>query len=218
MKNLRVLLCLLMLLPLLSIAPGAYTQTGLNAERDVEATVATQEPNIVLGKVINKSANVYPCIRLLVNLRDPISPKHLGTFPIYFQNLKAQETRDYSQLLPFPAIATQKAIGACQWDDKDDPANFPHIISFTVSRTRIHPGETATLEWKTFNTEAVLFNQRNPTAGFPPPNAGRPLALSGSMTIRPRFTTKYYIEAKKWAYSAVGSVMVEVVPFRPDDE
>jgi hypothetical protein len=153
----------------------------------------------------------------MLSLRNPTSPKDLGTFPIYVQNLKAHETRDYSQRLPFPAIATKKYLGACVWED-EDPTKFPHIISFTVTPTRIHPGETATLEWKTFNADKVLFNKRSPTAAAPGYNVGSPVALSGSMRIRPFVTTKYYIEAMKQGFSASTNIVVQVVPFRPDDE
>lgn len=217
MKTFRVLLCLLTLLPLLAIAPGGYTQSDLNAERDVEATVATQDAELVLGKVTNKSANVYPCIQIMLSLRTPTSSKDLGTLPIYVQNLKANETRDYSQRLPFPAIATKKYLRACMWEG-DNPADFPHLISFTVTRARIHPGETTTLEWKTFNADKVLFNTRSPNAAAPGYNVGRTMAFSGSMRIRPLATTKYYIEAMKGAYSVSTNIIVQVEPFRPDDE
>jgi hypothetical protein len=217
MKNLRVLLCLLTLLPLVSIAPGANTQTRPDAERDVEVTVATQEPDLVLGKVTNKSANAYPCIEIVVSLRELTSPKDLGTFTVYVQNLKAHEARDYNQRLPFPAIATKKAFGACVWEN-EDPANFPDIISFTASRPHIFRGESVTLEWRTYNTEKVLFNKRSPNAPAPGYNIGQLVEVSGSMKVRPLVTTKYYIEAKKGAFSIVSSVIVEVVPYRPDDE
>ena len=217
MKNVRVLLCLLTLLPLLCIAPGAGTQTRPDPERDVVATVATQDSELVLGKVTNKSANVYPCVRVMVSLREPTSPKNLGTLPIYIQNVKAYETRDYSQRLPFPAIATLKHWGACVWEG-DDPTKFPHIISFTTNRTRIFRGESATLEWKTFNATKVLINQRRPTAAAPGYNVGDSVPLSGSMTIKPRVTTKYYIEAMTTGYSVSTNIIVEVVTYRPDDE
>ena len=217
MKTFRVLLCLLTLLPLLAITPGGYTQNGLNAERDVDATVATQEAELVLGKVTNKSANVYPCIQIMLSLRTPTSSKDLGTLPIYVQNLKANETRDYSQRLPFPAIATKKYLRACLWEN-DNPANLPHIISFTITPERIFRGQTATLEWKTFNADKVLFNTRSPNAAAPGYNVGRTMALSGSMQIRPLVTTKYYIEAMKGGYSESTNIIVRVEPFRPDDD
>ena len=196
------LLTLLLILPTASPAQRAHAE--LNYERDLTVTVATEttDPAFVYGKLTNKSENAYPCVRILFDLQGPAWREHIGTLPVYVQNLKANETRNYRQRLPFQAWGTFKYVGKCDFEG-EDPANFPHIISFSVTPARIRRGQTVRLEWRTFNTDDALLAQRD--------RGRRPsVAFSGWKTVRLFHTTKFYLEAKKGAFSQIRSVEIVV--------
>ena len=79
------------------------------------------------------------------------------------------------------------------------PSTSPVINSFTASRSRIDPGETVTLTWRTTNATSVTIS-----------GISGGLSLDGSTTVRPSRTTTYTLTARGSGRSVTRSVTVTV--------
>ncbi len=94
----------------------------------------------------------------------------------------------------------------------------PEILSFTVAPPSIQAGQTATLEWRTANTDRVFVGMHNPEwpqASSDPIREPRDLQLSGSLQVSPSQTATYRLEAKKQGRSVIKDVTIEVTPAPP---
>jgi hypothetical protein len=221
MKNQRVFVCVLTLLPLLiSLGSHAHAQADRNPEKDLAATAKSSldfrvweatggtQVYLVYGTLTNTSANAYPCVRILTELharRQVI----LGTFPVYLQNIKPHESLDFQEQLP-PSLQVErvqvKGISECPFNDH--PNNIPHVVFFRATPGRVRRGHTVKLEWLTVNTDTVLLRHNDSSPG----SRARRVNHSGSTHVRARQTGTYYLEAKKGANSAVPGVTIEVIP------
>ena len=79
------------------------------------------------------------------------------------------------------------------------PSTSPVINSFTASPSRINPGETVTLTWRTTNATSVTIS-----------GISGGLSLDGSTTVRPSRTATYTLTASRSGRSATRSVTVTV--------
>ena len=79
------------------------------------------------------------------------------------------------------------------------PSTSPVINSFTASRSRIDPGETVTLTWRTTNATSVTIS-----------GISGGLSLDGSTTVRPSRTTTYTLTARGSGRTVTRSVTVTV--------
>jgi len=223
---------LLLLLP--AFGPGGYAQLAKDPQRDLSVSFSSRhegsDPGSVFGVVRNSSINAYPCVHIEFNLYtrfDLVPPgekgRYLGVLPVEVQDVHPRSVRDYRQQLPFPAGIGLKSVSECQGEPATEspeaPAILPQILSFTVIPTRIHTGQTTTLQWtlqwRTANADQVFVGEGNPK--FPqtssePIVAPRAVETSGSWQVNPSHTTIYRLEAKKGADSAIKVVTVEVTP------
>jgi hypothetical protein len=220
---------LMLLVPLLFLVSEAHTQAAKDPRRDLSVSFSSRaegtDPGIVFGAVRNNSANLYPCVRIEFNLitrfdlRKPgEEARQLGTLPVEVPNVQPRSTRDYQQPLPFPAGIGLKSVGECPAQPAKQLPDAPEILSFTVTPARISAGQTATVAWRTANTDRVSVGERNPEfphASLEPIRAPRVVEPSGSMQVSPSRTTNYSLEAKKGAASVVKSVTVEVTTAPP---
>jgi len=220
MKNRHEFLSISLLLPLLLFfSPGVYTQLAKDPQRDLSVSFSSKhegtDPGSVFGVVTNKSANAYPCVRIEFDLYMPLRPlgpkSHLGVLRVEVRNVHPRAVRDYQRGLPFPATIGLKSVSECPEQPTEE---LPDILSFTVTPPRIQAGQTATLQWRTANTDHVFIGERNPewprTSSAEPIRAPRGIAPSGSLQVSPSQTTTYTLGAAKWADSVFKSVTVEV--------
>ncbi len=220
MKNRHEFLSISMLLPLLLFfSPGVYTQLAKDPQRDLSVSFSSKhegtDPGSVFGVVTNKSANAYPCVRIEFDLYMPLRPlgpkSHLGVIRVEVRNVHLRAVRDYQRGLPFLATIGLKSVSECPEQPTEE---LPDILSFTVTPPRIQAGQTATLQWRTANTDHVFIGERNPewprTSSAEPIRAPRGIAPSGSLQVSPSQTTTYTLGAAKWADSVFKSVTVEV--------
>jgi hypothetical protein len=225
MKNRHEFLSILMLLPLLLFfSPGGYAQLAKDPQQDLSVTFSSRhegnDPGSVVGVVRNNSTNAYPCVRIEFDLytRFDLRPpgqegRHLGVLPVELQNLQPRGVRDYQQRLPFPAGIGLKSVSECPEQPAKGLPDAPEILSFTVAPQRIHAGQTATLQWRTANTDHVFVGERNPEWPHTSPEpirAPRGIEPSGSLQVSPSQTVTYRLEAKKEGKSTFQDVTVEV--------
>jgi hypothetical protein len=225
MKNRHEFLSVLMLLPLLPFfSPGVYAQLAKDPQQDLSVTFSSRregnDPGSVVGAVRNNSANAYPCVRIEFDLstRFDLRPpgqegRHLGVLPVEVHNLQPRGVRDYQQRLPFPAGIGLKSVSECPAPPDKELPDAPQILSFTVAPQRIRAGQTATLQWRTANTDHVFVGEGNPRWPHTSPEpivAPRAVEPSGSLQVRPSQTAKYRLHAQKGGRSTFDDVTVEV--------
>jgi hypothetical protein len=228
MKNQHEFVSILMLLPLLLFfSQVGYAQLAKDPQRDLSVTFSSRhegkDSGSVFGVVRNNSANAYPCVRIEFDLytRFDMRPpgqegRHLGVLPVEVQNLQPRGVRDYQQRLPFPAGIGIKSVSECPEQPAKELPDAPEILSFTVAPQRIHAGKTATLQWRTANTDHVFVGERNPEWPHTSPEpirAPRGIEPSGSLQVSPSQTVIYRLEAKKEGKSTLQDVTVEVTSF-----
>ena len=225
MKNQHEFVSILMLLPLLLFfSPGVYAQLAKDPQKDLSVTFSSRhegkDAGSVFGVVRNNSANAYPCVRIEFDLytRFDLRPpgqegRHLGVLPVEVQNLQPRTVREYQERLPFPAGIGLKSVSECPEQPAKELPDAPEILSFTVAPQRIHAGQTATLQWRTANTDHVFVGERNPEWPHTSPEpirAPRGIEPSGSLQVSPSQTATYRLEAKKGGKSTLKDVTVEV--------
>ncbi len=224
MKNRHHFLRLMILFPLLLVFnTGVYAQFAKDPQQDLSVLVSTlnegADLSSVFGSIRNKSANVYPCVRLefdLYSRSDRRSPgderRHLGVLEVYVQDLQPRAERNYEKQLPFPAGGLMlKSVSECPPKRLPDA---PEILSFTAEPSRVNAGETTTLRWRTANTDQLSFGKRNPewpATSSDPILVPRGIDPSGSLPVNPSQTVTYVLEAKKGGRSVIKMVTVEVM-------
>jgi hypothetical protein len=214
-QNLLSLLCSLMLF----CSPRAYAQLAHDPQRDVSVTFSSrhegQDPGAVFGVVRNNSTTAYPCVRIAFDLytRFDLRPpgqkgRHLGVLYVEVKNIQPRSVRDFEQRLPYPAGVGLESVRSCQ-----ELPDAPEILSFTVTPKRIHAGATATLQWRTANTDHVFVGEGNLGWSRTSPEpivAPRAVKSSGSLQVSPSQTVKYRLQAQKGGRSTFNDVAVEV--------
>ena len=225
MKNRHEFLSILMLLSLcLFFIPGVYTQLAKDPQQDLSVSFSSKhevtDPGSVFGVVTNKSANAYPCVRIEFDLytrfdlrRAGEESRHLGVLSVELKDVHPRSVRDYQQQLPFPAGIGLKSISECPEHPPKRLPDAPEILSFTIAPPRIHLGQTATLQWRTANTDHVFVGERNPEwphSSSEPIRAPRSIEPSGSLQVSPSQNVTYRLEATKEGKSTFKSVTVEV--------
>ena len=148
---------ILLLLNLLVIGSltiiSSVAETGL--ERDLSASFGSEGDGFVIGKVTNKSANHYPCVRLQFYMIK--QNRKSGFFSTEVRNIKPHSIVRYKGKLPDPvpsfgldSIRTCRK-GSSPKADKDKPK----IVEFSVSPKSVKAGETVSISWKVQNAKSV---------------------------------------------------------------
>ena len=200
------------------------THSQLDPGRDLSVTLSSRGdgggPGAVFGVLTNRSANLYPCVSIefdlftRVDLREPgRAPAHLGVVAVEVRDVRPREPRNYQRELPAPAAVAFRSVSECGQQPDKKPPDAPRIVSFTAAPSRIAPGQTATLQWQTANTDRVRVGEANPD--WPRNSADairqpREVAASASLRINPSATARYRLEVRKGAVTTVRDVAVEV--------
>jgi hypothetical protein len=206
------------------LSPVAYAQLVRDPQQDISVSFSSrhqgEDPGTVFGVATNNSANAYPCVRIefdlytRFDLRTPGQEgRLLGVLPVELQNLRPREARAYQHQLPQPAGIGLKSVTECPKQPAKELPDAPKILSFSVVPPRIQAGQTATLQWRTENTDHILFGERNPEwprTSQEPILAPRAIEPSGSVRVSPSQTVTYRLEAKKEGRSTLQDVTLEV--------
>jgi hypothetical protein len=205
-------------------SPVVYAQLARDPQQDISVSFSSrhqgEDPGTVFGVARNNSANAYPCVRIEFDLytRFDLRPpgqegRHLGVLSVELQNLQPREARAYQERLPQPAGIGLKSVTECPKQPAKELPDAPKILSFAVVPQRIQAGQTATLQWRTENTDQVLFGERNPEwprTSQEPIRAPRAIEPSGSVRVSPSQSVTYRLEAKKEGRSTLQDVTLEV--------
>lgn len=129
MKNRALSYTVMLLSALFFFGQQAYAQTR-DIQRDLEVEFSGEysgmaDPGVVFGKVTNKSANSYACVRLEFILGTRIDHARAGepnrqasAFVVEVQNILPRSVREYRKALPLPSSIgfTSKSECAAQPD------------------------------------------------------------------------------------------------------
>lgn len=223
MKDKNEFLRTMMLSLLIFYSIGVYAQSVRNPQQDLSITFSSKrdgENGSVFGRIVNKSANAYPCVTIQFDLYtryDLLPPgeksRHLGVLNVEVLNLNPRAVQDYQKELPYKAGIGFKSISECLNPPPKVLPDAPKILSFTAEPVRIRAGETTTLQWRTTNTDQVFVGEANPefsTSNLEFIRNPRAIESSGSLQVTPSQTIKYSLQAKKGGRSTIATLTVEV--------
>ena len=129
----------------------------------------------------------------------PMTPTPAGTpTPTATARPRASGTSGRSHAIN-PTPTTRPRTTTDRESTYTTPSTSPVINSFTASRSRINPSESATLTWRTTNATSVTIS-----------GISGGLSLDGSTTVRPSRTTTYTLTASRSGRSVTRRVTVTV--------
>jgi len=169
----------LLLFPfLLFFSPAVNAQSDRDPQRDISVTFASKHDQNnaghVFGILTNKSANTYPCVRIVFDLFTRFDlrvrgqkPRHLGIFSVEVQDLQPRSVRDYHQELPFPAGLALKSINECSLQPSSTATSDAFIETIVTVHGLWSTGDSRTmaitvLSGNSLNVSMQAFNR--PTA------------------------------------------------------
>ena len=157
--------------------------------------------DFVYGKVTNKSADRYPCVRLMFYLT---GSHKSALFSTEVRNIGPRSVVGFKEKLPYPSGFGFDSISVCRKGAPVDPdgsnvPKTPKIVYFRANPTTVKPGGMAALHWEVKNAETVRLYEnnselkgrvqlRNGTFGWP-------LTMPGLSSSIPN-TTTYKLVAK----------------------
>lgn len=117
--------------------------------------------------------------------------------------VKPTATTDYKLVVEGGGQQASKTVSVAV-NPAPTPA-APRITSFSASQTRVHEGETVTLQWTVQNATEILLN---------PINAKNDARIYTSQQVTPMETTTYKLAASGPGGTAMKSLSITVVPLR----